>query len=280
MIKKIKASSLPAYESLFFSKTAEFLNMYLERQAGRSPHTRKSYKAGLSSFYDYITGVLRISPMEFQFSQCSYQLMLGYSQYLQETLKRKSSTVNSKLAAVKPYLEYASDCDASIISVYVSVSRIPLLAVPKVQMPIIQARDMAAFLDSPEHSRIGNRDRFILILLFDSAIRVSELVSITLGDVTEDNGNYTILIHGKGRKERCIVLSGKTCQHMRMYLKAYHEDNTDAARTLLYTVAHGKISPMSVRNVERILKKYGVKAQKDAPGIPNSVSPHTMRNPN
>ena len=146
MSRKSKVSQQPAYESLFFSRTADFLNLYLERQAGRSPYTRKSYRAGLASFYDYIVDVRGISPMQYQFSQCTYQQVLEYSQYLQEELHRKNSTVNSKLAAIKAYLEYASDCDAAVISVYVSVSRVPFLTVPKVQMPVIQSRDLAVRL--------------------------------------------------------------------------------------------------------------------------------------
>lgn len=278
MNRKNKASVQPSYESLFFSRTADFLNKYLERQAGRSHYTKKAYRAGLASFYDYIVDVRGIPPMQFLFSQCSYQLILEYSQYLQEILHRKNSTVNSKLAAIKTYLEYAADCDAAVISVYVSVCRVPLLTVPKVQMPIINNKDLVGFLDSPDHTRIGNRDRFILILLFDSAIRVSELVSITLGDIVEDSGSYSVLIHGKGRKERCIVLSERTGKHMEGYLKAYHgEHQDDASRPLLYTVTHGVVSAMSVRNVERILNKYGTKARQNAPNIPGSVSPHTIR---
>lgn len=277
MNRKSRKTTQPAYESLFFSKSAAFLDVYLERQAGKSSYTRKSYKAGLSTFYDYVTVVLGISPMRFQFSQCSYQLVLEYSQYLQEVLHRKNSTVNSKLAAIKAYLEYAADCDAAVISVYVSVSRVPFLSVPKMQLPIIQTKDLASFLDSPAHTRIGNRDRFMLILLFDSAVRVSELVSITLGDIVEDNGVYTILIHGKGRKERCIVLSDKAGSHMKAYLKAYHADSAAAARPLFYTSIHGNISSMSVRNVERILKKYGTIARQNTSEIPETVSPHTLR---
>ena len=267
----------PPYESLFFSKATDFLDLFLERQARRSHYTRKSYKEGLSSFYDYVTSVLGISPMLFQYSQCTYQLVLGYSQYLREVLHRKNSTVNSKLASIKAYLEYASECDAAVISVYVAVSRVPFLTVPKVQLPIIQTKDLAGFLDSPAYTRIGNRDRFMLILLFDSAIRVSELVSITLGDIVEDNGTYTVLIHGKGRKERCIILSDKTGSHMKAYLKAYHCDSANTSRPLFYSVIHGEISSMSVRNVERILKKYGTITRQSIPEIPEAVSPHTMR---
>lgn len=278
MSRKRRASAQYSYENLFFSRTADFLNTYLERQAGRSHYTKKAYRAGLASFYDYIVDVRCIPPMQFQYSQCSYQLVLEYSQYLQEELHRKNSTVNSKLAAIKAYLEYAADCDAAVISVYVSVCRVPLLTVPKVQLPIIQDNDLASFLDSPDHTRIGNRDRFILILLFDSAIRVSELVSITLGDVIEDNGNYTVLIHGKGRKERCIVLSEKAGKHMQGYLRSFHRDYQDSAsRPLFYTVTHGAVSAMSMRNVERILNKYGTKARQEVSNIPETISPHTIR---
>ena len=277
MNKRKTAALLPEYGSLFFSRVTEFLDVFLLQQAGKSQYTRKSYKTGLSSFYDYITKSLQLSPMSFQFSQCSYMLVLGYSQFLQKTIGRKNSTVNSRLAAIKSYLEYVSDCDAAVISVYVTVSRVPFLAIPKEQKPIIQKDDLACFLDSPEHTRIGNRDRFILILFFDSAIRVSEFVGITLGDVVEDNDGYTILIHGKGRKERCIILSEKAGQHMKSYLKSYHPDRSDVSRPLFYTAIHGKVSSMSIRNVQRILKKYGAKAKKNAPSIPNSVSPHTLR---
>ena len=273
-----KTSLQPAYESLFFSKTADFLNLFLERQAGKSPYTRKAYKTGLSSFYDYIVDILGIPATKFQYSQCSYQLVLEYSQYLKEVKHLKNSTINSKLAAIRTYLEYVSDCDAAVISVYVSISRVPLLTVPKVQMPVIQPKDLSRFLDSPDNTRIGNRDRFILILLYDSAIRVSELVSITLGDIANDNNSYTLIIHGKGRKERCIVLSEKAGKHLEWYLKTYHFGcQYMTSRPLLYTVIHGEISAMSVRNVERILSKYGTKACHEAPNIPATVSPHTVR---
>ena len=64
---------------------------------------------------------------------------------------------------------------------------------------------------------------------------------------------------------------------MKSYLKSYHPDESDASQPLFYTTIHGKVSSMSIRNVQRILKKYGIKARQEAPGIPNSVSPHTLR---
>ena len=64
----------------------------------------------------------------------------------------------------------------------------------------------------------------MLILLFDTAIRVSELVSITLGDILIDTENPVILIHGKGRKERAIAVSDRAATHLKAYITAYHVD--------------------------------------------------------
>ena len=267
----------PSYNELFFSKTYEFLNLYLVRQSGKSECTRKSYRFGLGGFYEYVTKVLGFSPMLFTFIQCSYDLLLKYSQFLQEKKKLKATTINARLAAIRSYLAYVSDEDTALISVFIAASRIPTLTVSKEQRPIIEARDLPVFLDSPAHTRIGNRDRFILILLFDSAIRVGELIHLTLGDlIMVSDGNSSILVHGKGRKERCITLSEKADAHLHAYLAVYHKESKDPSRPLVYTTAHSKINQMSARNVERILRKYGNTARESAPNIPETY-PHMIR---
>lgn len=266
-----------AFEKLFFSKTYDFLEIFLPKQACRSRHTVKQYKTGLSCFYDYVSGVKMFSPLSFTYVQCTYQLLLEYKQYLGENLKNAPSTINSRLAAIRSYLEYVSDGDASIIPVYLLAERVPSASVPKVQRPVIESSGLADFLDSPAHTRKGNRDRFILILLYDTAIRVEELVNIRIGDLVDVSGTSSILIHGKGRKERCIILSEKAADHLKAYISVYHDGPPDPERPLLYTVIHGQTHPMSVRNVERILHKYGEIAKASNPNLPDSIYPHMLR---
>ena len=255
----------------------DFLDVYLMRQAGRSKHTRKAYKNTIGQFYDYIIAVKGLSPLKFCFSDCSYQLVLGFSQYMQEELKYKPGTVNQKLAAIKSYLKYVSDGDISIIQTYLAVKKVPELSVPKTQRPVMESDDLSSYLDAPPHTRIGNRDRMILILLFDIAIRVSELVAITLGDIQLDIENPVVLIHGKGRKERSLLVSEKASKHLKAYISAYHKEKMERTTPLFYTVIHGEIHPMSVRNVERIVKKYGELTREGHPNMPESTYPHLLR---
>ena len=162
-------------------------------------------------------------------------------------------------------------------SVYLSIRRIPTLTVSKPIRPIIEPKDLEKLLNLPKKTKFGNRDRFILILLYDSAIRVGELIRITVGDVSVTDDSVSVLIHGKGRKERLIILSDKAAEHMKAYLKAYWPEFTDYHAPLIYTKTHGMITPMSERNVERITKKYGDLLKNICANIPESIYPHMFR---
>ena len=104
--------------------------------------------------------------------------------------------VNQRLAALKSYLKYVSDGDISLMQVYMRVQKVPLLRAPKLQRPVIEKKELGALLDEPPDTPIGNRDRVILILLFDSAVRVSELTGIVLGDLSLDVSHPSITVYG------------------------------------------------------------------------------------
>ena len=70
---------------------------------------------------------------------------------------------------------------------------------------------------------IGRRDRVLLALLYDTAVRVSELTGIVLGDMTLNTKNPSIIIHGKGKKTRMIVLNKKCADLVKDYVLHYHE---------------------------------------------------------
>lgn len=193
-------SNKPAFSELFFSKTKDFLDVFLARQEQRSQETVKAYRISLTSFYTYITVEKELKVMKFCFSDCTYEFVLSYSLYLQETKKLASSSVNQRLAALKAYLRYVSDGNIELLQVYMGVQKVPLLKLAKLQRPILKKDVLKTLLAKPSDTVKGNRDRILLILLFDSAIRASELLGVTLGDISLDISSPSIVIHGKGGK--------------------------------------------------------------------------------
>lgn len=267
----------PDYTELFFSKTQEFLDVYLLKQAGRSKQTIKAYKYSLFVFFEYISKHKNINPAKFTFNQCTHDLILEYSGYLQSTKHNKPSTVNQRLAALKSYAKYAADGNMSLVQMYISVESVPFLKTQRSIKEIIPKDALAYMLDIPDTSKFSIRDRTILILLFDSAVRVSELVSLKIGNLILNTENPHLYVTGKGNKERIIGLSSKTVSHIQLYLQKFHADNNNPEAPLFYTIIKGKPGSMSTRNVERIVDKYAEITRVKFPELPKEVYPHMMR---
>ena len=181
------------------------------------------------------------------------------------------------MAALKSYMKYVSDGDISLMQIYMAVQKVPLLKIPKLHRPIMEKEEIKAFLDEPENTKIGRRDRVILSILYDTAIRVSELTGIVLGDMNLNVKNASIVIHGKGKKSRTIVLNRKCADLLKDYVLHYHASDATPDTPLFYTVIHGKMNHMSQRNVERIVKKYGDSIREEHPELPDATYPHMLR---
>ena len=262
-------------EELFFTKSDQFLNTYLSRQISKSPNTVKQYRIGLNIFFDYLVK-LGLDPSEFRFNECTYNFFLDYQEFLQSE-GMKPSTVNARMIAIRQYLCYLADSDMAAVPAYIHIKKVSGLTIPKEMRPVIQKKDVKAVLDAPSDSWFGRRDRFLLVFLFDLMIRVDELTKVYLGDLTFTEDMVIVCIHGKGRKERSLVLSDKCSAHLEEFLNTYHPDGRPKDRPLFYTKSHGEYHEMTVRNVERIVSKYGDIAHRENASIPDNVYPHMFR---
>ena len=65
-------------DQLFFSKTWNFLNVYLVKQVGRSQATAESYRDSLTIFKNYLVGELGKSISTFQFSDCTKECIYNF----------------------------------------------------------------------------------------------------------------------------------------------------------------------------------------------------------
>ena len=264
----------PNNEKLFFSRTLQYLDNYLPRQLGRSPETVRSYRDSLSGFRKYLYDEKDISIAKFTFQDCTKDLLLEYCAYLKES-GNSAATCNVRLAAIKTYVQYVSDDDISLQSIALQISKVPGMKIPKREKKLITTEGMAAILARPKETKIGIRDKTIMVLLYDSAVRVSELTGLRINDL--DFKTLSIHIHGKGNKERSVAISEKTATHLKRYMSIYHADGCSPDDYLFYTVIKGKVGSISMSTVERILQKYADEARKECPDIPKHVYPHLFR---
>lgn len=103
------------------------------------------------------------------------------------------------------------------------------------------------------------RNRAILRLLYSSGCRVGELVKAFVDDFDFESGFWYIpAANTKTKKERKPRIGKQAVNDLKAYLKAYG-------------IVKGRVFPISVRNVQFVIKKYAIKAGLDW------AHPHTLR---
>lgn len=261
--------------ALFFSLTYEFLHVYLPTQAGCSKWTTKSYRGALKSFHRYVVEELGKSISRFGFAECSRDCVYGFMDWMKRN-GNKRSTINQRLAALKSYLSFAADQDAALLQTMLSIKSIRPMRTAKTFGEVLSEEALTAIFAQPDRSRTGIRDQTILVLLYDSAMRISELLSLKVADLQLERDPPYIRVMGKGSKERIVAVSAKTLPHLESYLRAFHPEDIDVP-WLFYTSIKGVMAPMSDSNVERLITKYSDSARSICPDIPMRVHPHMFR---
>lgn len=262
--------------SLFFSRTFDFLELYLNKQRSKSPYTIKAYRDSLTVFRKFLLEQKKISILKFSFQDCTRDLILDFMTYL-KTEGKSVTTCNERLAAIKSYLWYVADSDITWQSVAISIGNVPFLKKKKVIKDTIEQNCLKDLFNLPQKNKKGNRDRMILILLYDSAVRVSELTHLNISDVQLSGQNPYIRVEGKGDRQRLVSISSNTVQHIEAYLKNYHTFTEDSKSPFLYTTIKGNQFRMSERNIERIIDKYAKLLRERHPEMPAKLHPHMFR---
>jgi len=263
-------------KNLFFSMTHEFLDIYMPSQMGRSPDTIKSYRDALTVFRKYLLDERNISIAKFTFAACTRDLVLDFMEYL-KMCGNKPGTRNQRLTVIKTYLWFAADKDITHQSTALLISRIRAHKNPSKEKPIIPEHALALLFQQPSNSRMGVRDRTLMILLYDSAIRLAEILSLKVTDVCLDKNNPYIRVMGKGHKERVVAITEQTLNHILQYLKIFHSEKCPQTDLLFYTTINGHTGEMSESNVERFVRQYAEQVSVICQDIPERVHPHMLR---
>lgn len=114
----------------------------------------------------------------------------------------------------------------------------------------------------------ATRDLTILEFLYSSGMRRAELTGITL--TTLDLNRQVVTVLGKGKKERSVPLGEPAIDSCKKYLKARDDKLNEKNLQSEHLFINSRGEQLSVRSVNRIVQKYGLKA-----GI--KVTPHMLR---
>lgn len=263
----------------FFDHVKGFLTVYLPKQKCCSKNTIKSYREAINLLRIFLLEEKNIPFTKITFELFDYDLVCSFLDWLQHTRGCGVSTRNQRLAALNAFFNYTAMQDPALMAVCMKVKKVPVQKTGQRTVKYMTENALKTVLEQPNTAkRNGFRDRFFMILLYDTGARVQELLDLKLKDFCLDSSTPFVYLTGKGDKTRTVPLLDKTILHLNEYLKRFHPDGTgDCEQYLFYTVIKGHRGQMSVENVASFLRRYGESARKVLSEVPLNLHAHLFR---
>lgn len=242
----------------------------LERRA--SGHTSESYACAFRLLLTFASERLKVPPSQLHVEQIDAQLVVDFLTFLERERRNGPSSRNVRLAAIKSFMHFLEYREPSALD---QIRRILAIPIKKGETRLVRhltVEEMQAILNAPAPtSWAGLRDRAMLHVCFASGLRVSELVGLRLADITL-HPHASLVVHGKGRRERCLPLWKVTVAALR----AWGAVRGTASTPELFVNARGHA--MTRSGFEYILRKHVATAAATCPSLAaKRVSPHVLR---
>lgn len=258
-------TALAPHVTAFFQE-----RLTLERRA--SVNTCDSYAYAFKLLLEYASKRLKIAPSRLEVEQIDASLVVSFLRHLETTRSNGASSRNVRLAAIKSFMHFMEYRVPSALEQIQRILAIPMKKTDSRLVRHLSTEEIQALLDAPRPiDWAGTRDRAMLHLCFAAGLRVSELTGLRLEDLSL-YPHASILVHGKGRRERCLPLWKQTAAAMRAWL---------AVRGTVHVpelFVNAQREPMTRSGFEYILEKYVHVAGARCPSLAaKRVSPHVLR---
>ena len=266
-------------DTALFGLVHDYFKVYLPSQRRCSPHTIRSYQAVIEAFLDFAKEQQGISLSAVTFEMLDKNMLIKFLDSL-EARGCGISTRNHRQNCVRAFFTYAAGVDATTVIHKSEIFKAPIkkLSQPNI-VKYMNEKAIAALLDQPSPlTKKGLRDRFILLLLYDTAVRCQELIDFRLCDVKLGRTPIITIQHGKGDKTRDVPLMKQTVEHFLNYKQVFHAgEGAYSDCPLFYTVRDGVKKPLENSTIRKFIISYGEAARKRCKDVPEHITTHTLR---
>lgn len=262
----------------FWTLLKRFVSHQLPEIRKASPNTVKAYRDSINGFIDYLESEKHVRREKMTFEDFSRANITDFMDWLLNVKKNAKKTCNLRVTAIHSLLEFAAHENIeSLMSIYLNACTVKGVKVSPGPIKYFEEYQMKALLAAPNpETRIGRRNQMMLILYYDTAARIAELLEMNIGQLHLDAETPYLTILGKGKKYRNIPLMDKTVRHLKRYIKDYHHDgNPD--RPLFYARTYGEIHPLSHDTVEKMIKSYADQCSKEGTSMLEKPHCHMIR---
>ena len=248
-----------------------FLREHMPQTRGMSPHSCEAYAHSFRLLFTFAAQHLHTRPSRLELEQIDANMVLAFLGHIERERGNSAATRNVRLAAIKAFMRYVELKHPCALMQIAQINAIPGKRHDQRLIRPLAMAEVQSILDAPDlGARSGVRDRAMLHLCFAAGLRVSELVGLTVQSL--NLRDPSILVFGKGRRERSLPLWKETTRDVRAWLAVRGEVRAPE----LFVNAQG--TAMTRAGFEYILEKHARTAALKCPSlVGRSLSPHLLR---
>lgn len=251
-----------------------FFSHYLPMEKGLAANTIKAYRDAIKLLLCYAAAALDKPVDKLDVEDISEPTVLGFLDHLEKERACSAGTRNARLAALHSLFAFIARKEPGLLLECRRVRDIPQKRVEYRMVGYLEEPEMQAILDAVDgKAQMSARDNALLMLLYNTGARVSEIVTLTLGDLQLD-GVASVRLMGKGHKPRICPLWPETVALLQRYIAERTPKTPEIGSLFLNTGG----SPISRFGIGHIIAGYVETAQAKCSSLRRkNVTPHMIR---
>lgn len=249
-----------------------FFVEFLCTQKRASPQTIASYRDTFRLLLRFMQEKHGIKPAAVRVTDLDVPVILSFLDHLEQARQNSVRSRNLRLAAIRSFFRVVALRDPESVNQASCVLAIPVKRADRQVVKALSRAEIEALLAAPNLSEWGGRrDHALLLTLYNSGARVSEIIALEQSQCCFGSSS-SLLLHGKGRKQRAVPLWTKTARA----LSAWFRELGGRATGLAFPSARG--SRLTRNGVDYILQQTVTRASLGCPSLrEKKITPHTLR---
>lgn len=207
-------SASPSFASL----VQEFFADHMLQQRALSPRTIACYRDSFCLLLGFAEKRLGKAATALQLADLTQTFLASFLDHLEQDRHNCVRSRNIRLAAIRSFLKFAARRDIANLGLIEHALTVPMKRFDRTMVGFLSREQMLAVLEIPTTNWLGQRDRLLLSLLYNTGARVSEIIGIRVEDVALGEAP-SVLLRGKGRKQRSVPLWKSTARDIRAWLR-------------------------------------------------------------
>lgn len=231
----------------------QFFCNYLPHIKGVSQHTIRAYRDAFKLFIPFAANRLKVKTGSLRLDHLTPDMVLAFLVDLEQKRQNAPVTRNHRLAAIKSLAKMIRFMHPEKKEVVEKILAIPQKRHQRKLIGFLYPDEIFKVMQSVDlYPKEGFRDYCLLVLLYDSGARATEVATLNLDYFNLEQRSLVIL--GKGNRFRQITLMPETCILIKNYIDKYRKEPKPAYRHRLFINQRGK--ELTRHGIYRVCKKY------------------------